>query len=414
MTWPEVPLHAVAEIQGGIQKQPKRAPRENAFPFLRVANVTASGLDLEDVHEVELFDGELDRFRLQRGDLLVVEGNGSASQIGRAAVWDGSITDAVHQNHLIRVRPAPDLDARYLGLLWNSPTIRDELSRVASSTSGLHTLSVTKLKRIMLPLPRLDEQYRVVDLLEDHLSRLDAADSSLRAQGERLAALEALVAHDLTTGVGERVSLASIARLITDGDHNPPKRVSAGVPHVTAKGIRPDGSIDLHSGTFVSEDGFRQTARRYLPTSGDIIVTCVGTIGRVALVPPGVRFSADRNLAAIRVNEQQARPEFVALALKGTRIQHQLRRASGSTAQPHLYLKDLRATTVELPSLTAQSERVAEAEAQIGAARRLRGETEQSARRSIILRRSLLAAAFSGRLTGAAPYLSEAEEMVGA
>lgn len=43
-------LRSVAAIQGGIQKQPKRAPAGHAFPFLRVANVTARGLDLEDVH----------------------------------------------------------------------------------------------------------------------------------------------------------------------------------------------------------------------------------------------------------------------------------------------------------------------------------------------------------------------------
>lgn len=35
-------------------------------------------------------------------------------------------------------------------LVWNSPSNRAELARIASSTSGLHTLSVAKLKRIML------------------------------------------------------------------------------------------------------------------------------------------------------------------------------------------------------------------------------------------------------------------------
>ena len=39
------------------QKQPKRAPHNNAYPFLRVANVLRGSLDLEDVHMVELFAG---------------------------------------------------------------------------------------------------------------------------------------------------------------------------------------------------------------------------------------------------------------------------------------------------------------------------------------------------------------------
>jgi len=132
-------LAEVADIQGGIQKQPKRTPRDNAFPFLRVANVTARGLELDNVHQVELFGNELDRLRLEVGGLLVVEGNGSPSQIGRAATWDGSIANCVHQNHLIRVRPGPKLLADYLEAVWNSPETRRELTDLSSSSSGLHS-----------------------------------------------------------------------------------------------------------------------------------------------------------------------------------------------------------------------------------------------------------------------------------
>ncbi|MCP1428524.1 type I restriction enzyme S subunit [Microbacterium foliorum] len=156
------PLAEVATIQGGIQKHQKRIPKDNAFPFLRVANVTARGLDLAEVHHVELFAGELDRLRLQRGDLLVVEGNGSASQIGRAATWDGSIDDCVHQNHLIRVRPSEALIPEYLEAVWNSPQSRRALTDVASSSSGLHTLSVSKLKRLSIPVPTIDRQESLI------------------------------------------------------------------------------------------------------------------------------------------------------------------------------------------------------------------------------------------------------------
>ena len=87
-TLPELPegwvwatVAQVAEIQGGIQKQPKRTPADNPFPFLTVANVLRGSLDLEEVHNIELFPGELDKLRLGSGDLLIVEGNGSPPQI---------------------------------------------------------------------------------------------------------------------------------------------------------------------------------------------------------------------------------------------------------------------------------------------------------------------------------------------
>lgn len=159
------PLAEVTAIQGGIQKQQKRVPRSNAFPFLRVANVTPRGLHLDDVHQIELFDGELNRLRLVSGDLLVVEGNGSPSQIGRAALWNGSIPDCVHQNHLIRVRPHGELVPEYLEAVWNSPQNRAKLTEVASSSSGLHTLSVSKLKQLSIPVPSLARQRELIDEL---------------------------------------------------------------------------------------------------------------------------------------------------------------------------------------------------------------------------------------------------------
>jgi len=169
----QVALPAVTEIQGGIQKQPKRAPVANHYPFLRVANVTATGLDLRDVHRIELFGDELERLRLLPGDLLVVEGNGSPAQIGRAAAWDGSIDNCVHQNHLIRVRPLPGLLPGYLEAVWNSPEHRRTLTDVSSSSSGLHTLSVSKLKRLSIPVPSLETQADLLSRVQEVRSALD-------------------------------------------------------------------------------------------------------------------------------------------------------------------------------------------------------------------------------------------------
>lgn len=200
-----VPITDLVEIQGGLQKQPKRRPVENRHPFLRVANVTADGLDLTEVHEIELFEGELDRYALREGDLLVVEGNGSASQIGRAATWDGSIADCVHQNHLIRIRPSAYLDPDYLALVWNSPRNRALLTEVASSSSGLYTLSVRKLSQVTIPVRPLEEQIamsRAHRDLQSDLDRSGALVSNSRRRGTALrrSLLEAAFSGRLTSG----------------------------------------------------------------------------------------------------------------------------------------------------------------------------------------------------------------------
>lgn len=192
----------LAEVSGGIQKQPKRRPRENRFPFLRVANVGRGRLDLADVHEIELFEGEIDRFRLRKGDLLVVEGNGSVNQIGRAALWGGQIEDCVHQNHLIRVRPREDLLPEYLALCWNAPRTAQQIQAVASSTSGLYTLSTRKVNSIRIPVVPLSTQRRVVEQLDQQLRSIESArsaaeDASSHARALRRAVLAQAFAGQL-------------------------------------------------------------------------------------------------------------------------------------------------------------------------------------------------------------------------
>ena len=81
--WCWASFDQIGETQGGLQKSPSRKPIKNHYPYLRVANVHRGALDLNELHRFELTDDELTRLRLEPGDLLIVEGNGSRTEVGR-------------------------------------------------------------------------------------------------------------------------------------------------------------------------------------------------------------------------------------------------------------------------------------------------------------------------------------------
>ena len=176
--WVWASVDQLSEIQGGIQKQPSRTPVENKYPFLRVANVARGRLKLDEVHEIELFAGELDRLALLTGDVLIVEGNGSLTEIGRCAIWDGSIKNAVCQNHLIRVRPI-GTESQFLETWLNSLGGIEKLTKLAATTSGLYTLSVGKIAKIPVPIAPLLEQQEAIELLVNQLAGLEEQEKAI-------------------------------------------------------------------------------------------------------------------------------------------------------------------------------------------------------------------------------------------
>ena len=197
--WSWRPVSGVFDVSGGITKNPKRAPIKNHYPYLRVANVQRGRLKLEEIERFELCDGELERWRLEPGDVLVVEGNGSEDEIGRCALWNGEIADCVHQNHIIRCRPLIHDVQNFVLLFLNSPAGIAEMKERAITTSGLYSLSVGKIRSLVIPLPPLSEQKRIVSKVTELLSLCDALEAKLtQAESASTQLLSAAVHYLLT------------------------------------------------------------------------------------------------------------------------------------------------------------------------------------------------------------------------
>ena len=193
-SWEWVRIGNFYEVIGGIQKTPKRRPVNNAYPYLRVANVQRDRLELTEIEYFELFEGDLDKWKLEVGDILTVEGNGSEKEIGRCATWNGAIENCVHQNHLIRSRPIGHAGQDFTLLFLNSLAGTAEMKELAITTSGLYTLSVGKIEKIAVPLPPLNEQKRIVAKVDELMGLIDALEEGLkRAQGDAKRLLDAVV-----------------------------------------------------------------------------------------------------------------------------------------------------------------------------------------------------------------------------
>lgn len=198
--WPAVLAGDVAEVVGGMQKTPDRAPRQFHKQFLTVRNVQRGFLDLSHVERFEVKPAEFERLRLQHGDLLIVEGNGSVDHIGRNALFneDG---EWIHQNHIIRVRlPGERFVPEFVSYYLNSDAGRAQMLQKAKTTTGLYTLSTKKVAALNFPAPSKTEQRTIATRLEFELSSARALDESLSMRLAEIERLPAALLRDAFIG----------------------------------------------------------------------------------------------------------------------------------------------------------------------------------------------------------------------
>lgn len=175
------PITAFFEISSGLTKNSKRNELPIQRPYLRVANVYYNELDLSEIKWIGVNDKEIQKTTLRKDDLLFVEGNGSKEQIGRVAIWDGSIDECLHQNHLIKGRPLGTMIPQYALYYLISAYGRKQIFEVASSTSGLYTLSSNKVRNLKIPFLDIEKQKRCVSLVKQRLSVCDSFEKTVDA-----------------------------------------------------------------------------------------------------------------------------------------------------------------------------------------------------------------------------------------
>ena len=97
------------EIQLGKMLSAKNYTGKNLTPYLRNINVQWDAVDTRDIKMMDFDDREFQRYKLQKGDILVTEGG----DVGRTAIYDSEVENCCYQNALHRLRKKVEIDSYY-------------------------------------------------------------------------------------------------------------------------------------------------------------------------------------------------------------------------------------------------------------------------------------------------------------
>ncbi|WP_321343081.1 restriction endonuclease subunit S [Breoghania sp.] len=201
----------------------------------------------------------------------------------------------------------------------------------------------------------------------------------------------------LPKGWGE-AELGLVVGKLTDGSHNPPKGQEAGLPMLSARNVD-DGAINFDQFRWIDPDAFEAEDRRTRVTSGDILLTIVGAIGRSAVVNDGhPKFTLQRSVAVLGELNGLV-PEFVSRYFRSPTFQNWLQDNAKGTAQKGVYLKKLATSAVPIPPLAEQKRIVVKLDALSARSARAREALDRIETLVKRYKQAVLSKAFSGELT---------------
>ncbi|WP_260196805.1 restriction endonuclease subunit S [Lacticaseibacillus rhamnosus] len=125
---------------------------------------------------------------------------------------------------------------------------------------------------------------------------------------------------------------------------------------LSAKNVIQNSIVFDDSDRKISEDDFNDIYANYHIKKNDVLLTIVGTIGRVALFPRlTVPVAFQRSVAILRTKPTLF-PYFLALELQTPSIQSKIKSRANMSAQAGIYLGDLKKVIIAIPKSEEQME----------------------------------------------------------
>lgn len=355
---------------------------------------------------------------LEPGDVLIAR---MPEPLGRACLFPGSDRPAVTVVDVRVLRPGSSgLDNRWLMWAINSPQVRQQIRHYQTGTTRKR-ISGKNLGRIEVAVPPVAEQRRIVEALEEQLSRLDAAERAVTRAQRRRMSLVRTVRDRVVRAEGELPdgwAWRSLREVV--------ERVEAGKSFRCEPQPAGDGEWGVIKVSAMTWGEFRQEEQKAVPAgrpietrheirSGDILVSRANTPEYVG-APVLVRKTRPRLLLSDKSLRLVPAPgvsrDWLITVLSAPLVRRQISaKATGSKdSMRNISQKDLLAVRIPVPPVESQPLLANYADEFLSGIGGMARELENALVRATKMRRALLRRAFSGRLVEQDPGDTPAAE----
>ncbi len=447
--WVETDLDTIIlKMTNGSSLKQEEESFEGSFPISRIETIWNETIDLDRVKYVEASQEDIEKYALQKGDVLFSHIN-SDKHLGKTAVFNLDQT-IIHGINLLLLRAVPQYNGDLLNYILRHYRFSGKFIEVAQRSVNQSSINQKKLKSFVVPLPPLAEQQRIVAKLDEVFGHLDTLKAKLEnipqlIKNFRQAVLTQAVTGKLTeewrkgkkledvNGLFKNIEIdrkknkskkvrdnklnlrsdlqlfdipafwewANLGFVLSDlyafryGVVQPGDHIEDEQKLIRVKDIKND-TIDIKSlrGISFDIDAKYKSAK---VKEGDLLVSIVGTIGRTVIVAKNCEgYNIARAIAKLPVSK--ANSKFVKLFIDSENGQRWLIGDSREVARKTLNLEQLKTLPIPIPPKEEQTEIVKRVEVLFGKANTIEAQYQSLKTKIDSLPQAILAKAFKGEL----------------
>jgi len=248
--------------------------------------------------------------------------------------------------------------AQFLKYILSTPTINDYYKSLGRGGLQIN-IGKQEILNAKIPLPPLQEQEKIVALLDEVFSSIDKAkeNAELNLQNAKELFESYLQKVFEEKGEGwEEKRLKEVCHKITDGTDQTPKYFDEGVIFLSSKNVT-SGKIDWTNIRYIDEKQHVEMHKRIAPKLGDILLAKNGTTGVAAMVDRNVVFDIYVSLAHIRVLDK-VDASFMLYFINSPVAKEQFNKRLKGSGVPNLHLNEIREVIISFPKSREKQQKI--------------------------------------------------------
>lgn len=316
MRWEEYTLGELANIaRGGSPRPIKEFLTEelDGVNWIKISDATASGKFIEHTKQKIRKEGVSRSRMVYPGDFLL----SNSMSFGRPYIMN--TTGAIHDGWLVFQDIVDSVSSDFLYHLLVSKLVGDQFEEKASG-STVRNLNIDRVKSVHVPIPPLEEQERIVEVLDEAFAAIDKAKVNIERNLTNARELFQSRLNDIFSNPSEDwvvKPLGEVCAFKSGGtpSKSKPQLWGDGIPWISSKDMKFD--LILETQDSVTLEAVGQGTRAVKPGTLLIVVRSGILMRKIPIALTGVDATFNQDIKALIVNSELS-SEFLFWFLKGS------------------------------------------------------------------------------------------------